>query len=172
MAGPDVTVMQIAPRRLARRRNEYRTIRLRMNHPAPSCAAKSAADFRFSDARKITDRDFDDAKALNRAFQNHFDGPAVGGLLEGEGAQSFRAGGAERAEIGDAHAVQNSDQLRGEPVAEGLVPRQRAGLRWPTRREPSVMSARPSRIGASRDREFGGAVTVVAIEKYDDVGIR
>src|SRR6266404_5780606 len=49
-------------------------------------AFQRTADLRFSDAWVVAQRNFNHAVSSQRAFENHLNRPAIGGLFEGERA--------------------------------------------------------------------------------------
>src|SRR6516164_2175184 len=70
-------------------------------------ALQCAADLRFSDARVVADGDFNNAESRQGAFQDHFNGPAVGCFFERKRSKLICARGAKRAEICNLQAVQD-----------------------------------------------------------------
>src|SRR5207248_1526427 len=96
------------------------------NEPTrPQCALQCAADLRFSDARIIAHRNFNQAISGQRTFENHLNRPAISGFFEGKRAQYVCSGGAERAEVAYLETIKNPNQKSGEMIAKCLMPGQR-----------------------------------------------
>ena len=64
-------------------------------------ASHRTADLRFPDARIIADRHLDNPESTQSALQDHFNGPAVGGLFERE----FTQAPGEQGKAGEASTV-------------------------------------------------------------------
>src|SRR5262249_2218615 len=128
------------------------------------------ADLRFADARIIAYLNFDNAKTLDGSLEDQFYGPAVRCLFELHCPEDVGACGAERAEVADLYPVEICDQAGCEPIAEPSVPGKRLWRAW------TGKSRTDGDIGASlydrseKEREFGRPITVVAIQKNDNVG--
>src|SRR5215471_8233464 len=71
----------------------------------PRGALQRTADFRSSDTRIVTHRDFNDTEPSERGFQDHLHRPTVCGFFQRERAKHMCAPGAKRAKISDLHAV-------------------------------------------------------------------
>ena len=119
-------------------------------------APHRTADLRFSDARIVAHRHFNDAESPERTFQDYFHRPAV----RVSSRSSARSTSARPARNGPRslilHAVQKPDQASREAIAERRCQGSAPGMLCSPRREPSVMSARPSMIGARRSGSSAG----------------
>src|SRR5215472_9247853 len=68
------------------------------NEPCrPRRALQRTADFRFSDTRIVTHRDFNDTVSSQGGFQDHLHCPTVCGFLQRESAKYMCAPGPKRA---------------------------------------------------------------------------
>jgi hypothetical protein len=113
----------------------------------------------------VPDRDFGHPQPKTHRARLHLDRPAVVGVPHAEPLERLPLHGAQRPEIGDAHAVKRSKQPRGQRIAEPLNGCQRSGLAISENARSHHQVGRAGGERREHSIEIGRIVAAIGVEE-------